>query len=96
MSHYNYDMGTVKLAARELRLELARGCGDSGCRYESPKGGGMRTNGGCRCHERIEDALAEAEERGWRRGYDYGKRADHQDVGHPARNHATRTGSGEA
>lgn len=26
-------------------------CGDNSCRYAVDRGGGMRTNGGCRCDE---------------------------------------------
>lgn len=45
-------------AASMLERSLWDGCGDNSCRYKRPAG--MATNGGCRCCEKIEDALRAA------------------------------------
>lgn len=39
-------------------------CGDNGCLYAEEKGG-MRTNGGCRCHYKVTEWIKDIE-------YDYG------------------------
>lgn len=48
-------MTALEKAARELaKLTDGLDCGDNSCRFARDKGG-MRTNGGCRCWERLTD-----------------------------------------
>lgn len=49
------ERATVRMVARDLRNALRRGCGDNSCPFG--RKGGMGTNGGCRCHEVIEDVI---------------------------------------
>lgn len=53
---------TSKERALELVRLLLQGCGDSSCAFERGPKTGMRTNGGCRCHERVEEALEDAKQ----------------------------------
>jgi hypothetical protein len=50
------DQQDNRTIARRLVMELAQGCGDHSCRFKKPSG--MGTNGGCRCIDKIEDALS--------------------------------------
>jgi hypothetical protein len=50
------DQQDNRTIARRLVMELAQGCGDHSCRFNKPSG--MGTNGGCRCIDKIEDALS--------------------------------------
>lgn len=47
------------LAAKDLSRDITHyGCGDNSCLFNKPKG--MATNGGCRCHDKLEQAFREA------------------------------------
>jgi hypothetical protein len=48
----------VRTIARRITRELRKGCGDNSCYFRQSQRGGMGTNGGCRCHERVAEILA--------------------------------------
>jgi hypothetical protein len=47
----------VRTIARRITRELRKGCGDNSCYFRQSQRGGMGTNGGCRCHERVAEIL---------------------------------------
>jgi hypothetical protein len=47
----------VRTIARRIARELRKGCGDNSCYFRQSQRGGMGTNGGCRCHERVAEIL---------------------------------------
>jgi Lar family restriction alleviation protein len=48
----------ARTIARRITRELRKGCGDNSCYFRQSQRGGMGTNGGCRCHERVAEILA--------------------------------------
>jgi hypothetical protein len=60
-------VSALRDAMREKAREIFRGCSDSSCRLSPP--GGMRTNGGCRCRDKLETLLCDV----WNEGYDDGR-----------------------
>ena len=49
----------VRSKARLLIRNLRWGCGDNSCEIQPPMLGAMGTNGGCRCYEKVVDAIEE-------------------------------------